>query len=506
MLRFTWIPRTLLAVLLLSVVLVTVSGLLELSSSVRLAAAQGRSEASLVTRSVVRELGRLAGERPAAPLDSLCAAPSLQEVMRDALALAPSILHVAIETPEGVVVAHTQPLLVGSVVPEHPPMAEPRSFGGSLKLLRDLTRGSRTFQYETSLSQENRPFATVRIDLAGSFLLDAIREAASRGMLAALIIISLAVIAGVLLTRLATGRIQLLRAGVAALREGRYDQRLPENGVDEFSYLARELNLLGMKFEEEQRRVGEGQAVAASDDSLHSVVWRDQSRVLARLGQTAAGIAHELRNHLQTVHFALQALQQADELPRDQLNVHVARATQSVESLGGAVSGFLKVARVKPLSPEPVMVNDFLTGIARELRTEAALAGIQLQLELDFSIPETWADAEVLRQAVHNLVRNSLQALSGKPDGRVSLRSGNGEASLSISVADNGPGIPAEILEHVFDLYFTTRRDGSGVGLALVRQAVEMHGGDVVIKSREGEGTEVMLEIPLRRSSAHRPA
>jgi signal transduction histidine kinase len=106
-------------------------------------------------------------------------------------------------------------------------------------------------------------------------------------------------------------------------------------------------------------------------------------------------------------------------------------------------------------------------------------------------------DAEVLRQAFRNVVRNAIQALPSR-DGRIVLRTGRAGTRIFVSVTDSGPGMAPETLAKAFDLFYTTRKDGTGVGLPLVRQAVEMHGGEVEVRSSRGEGTVVTMWLPAR--------
>jgi signal transduction histidine kinase len=480
--RLFRLTRPFLALLLLALVLVAVSGLLELSGSVRLAVSQAAVEAGLISGSVQQELGRLASAAPGDSLNALCRDPRLREVMMNGLARAPSVLYIAVLDPVGRVAAHTEPGQVGSALALQPPLPVVRCFSQSLRLLWGLWRVPPTYQVETALQRGGELYAVIRVAMAGSFLWEAVRQAASRGILAALIVISMAVLAGIGLTRLAVGRLRLLEDGVAAIRAGRFEEKLPESGAGEFSQLAAALNLLGEQYNRERRE--------------RAAPMPDASKVLVHLGQAAAGVAHEMRNNLQVVQVDLELLRTARQLSPEEVHRRVEGIIAGVGSVSGAVRGFLKVARVRSLEAVPLQLNDLLRELEKESRPQAELAGVDLRLECDPSLPETLADPEVLRQALQNLIRNSLQALVGL-EGQVVLRSEAGEGRARISVADNGPGIPPEILERIFELYFTTRKDGSGVGLALVRQAAELHGGDVIVRSTVGEGTEVVLEIPL---------
>jgi signal transduction histidine kinase len=482
-----WVRRQLVTLLLLAVVLVLVSGFLELVSAVRLSARQARVEATLVSGAVQRQLAVLVGTYSPDSLRAIGRDPRLESILRDALVLAPSVARVGVSDPNGVTVAHTEPSRVGTIIQPYPDLPPTEGIVDAVRLLVSLAanRAMVAYQIETPLEINRKPFASVRVVLADTYIWQSVREAGRRGMLTALIVVPIAAVSGLALARMATGRLRTLEEGITALREGRFDAPLPDSGADEFSRLAHELNLLGAEFQRRQKEWEEGSS------SPLAAVAEGQTRVLMRLAQMASGVAHELRNELQTIQSNLEAARSDPDRAAEPIE----RALQGVSNVGQSVRGFLKVARFRPLATEPVRVNDLLTEIHDELRTNAALAGVALELALTDQLPETVADPEVIRQAVDNLVRNALQALS-ETGGRVVLRSRADEETVSITIEDNGPGMPAHVLEKAGTLYVTTRKDGSGVGLALVHQAMELHGGSVHIRSGEGKGTEVRLDLP----------
>ena len=230
-------------------------------------------------------------------------------------------------------------------------------------------------------------------------------------------------------------------------------------------------------------------------EGVHSLV--DHSQVLSRLGQMAAGVAHEIRSSLQSISFELSAVREARTQDREALEDHVRSASLEIERLRRTVDGYLRVARLRSIQAEPMQVNDLLEEVVQKMAADAVLSGLELELDLCSDMPETQADREVMRQAILNLVKNAIQAYPSR-DGRVRLTSRTGGGEITISVTDTGPGIPEEIREKVCNLYFTTKEGGTGVGLALVRQAIEMHGGGLQIDSRVGDGTSMTLRLPIR--------
>jgi len=494
--KASWVGRQIAAFLLLAVTLVLASGFIELISAVRLAARQAEVEADLVAGSVRRELARIAVERDLVSPDQIAGEPALEAVLADALVLAPSVLFVAVLSPEGTVVAHTQPARIGAIEPPYPALPKVSTVPGALSTLLDLRRNPPTYQKETSIALDRQPFATIRVAIGGAFVWAAVRGAVGRGLWTAAIGIGAALAAGFLVARVFTGPVRALERDIAALSEGKLDA-LPESGIDEFARLARSINLLGARLSRSVAPPEENAPAAhpapAADPRLAGL-----SLALERLGEIAAGLAHELRNELQSIQLNLGILQRLRSQNPEEIRRHADEAARSVATLDSALRGFLKIARLRPPAPQTIQINGLLEEVRLGLRTEAGLAGISIDLELDPALPETQADPEVLRQAVQNLVRNAVQALGGTDDGRILLRSSHHGEDIWIIVKDNGPGIPPETQARMFDLFFTTRTNGTGVGLALVRQSIEMHGGRARIESQPGEGTEVVLEVPCR--------
>lgn len=603
--KIGWGPRQVLALLLLAAVLILISGALELSNVVRLAGEGAMVESRLISQTLVSQINQVLQEQVAEqqasqlpggdPMEAIRFDRRIDSVLKAATAQAPSVVFVAICDSSRAAVAHTDPAMIGRVLGPNPPLPEVRNLGQALRLLLNLRSSPPFYTVETPMRLDNRPFASIQVGIAGGLLRQRVDEVSRRSSLAAALQLALAVGVGISLSGLLRGRLRELEKGVAALREGRFDRRIPESGVDEFSRLARDLNLLSEQFERQNqgqetnlRRtvelLGDGiltlgadrdvilvngpagrllgleatavgqklDAVLPSQHPVRALVDRlyseeartlsvplqengtasshvavghrilgqngpggvlieiketaalrelqslvDHSRVLSRLGQMAAGVAHEIRNPLQTINLELGILRNARDLSGEEISEHVRTALDEIQRLQRAVSGFLKVARLQGMTLGPLRVDELLSDVHHALEAEANLAGLDLELDLPEALPVVTGDREVLRQALQNLVQNAVQALPSR-EGKVILRGGMQDGAVRLTVEDSGPGIPSENLEKVFDLYFTTKEGGTGVGLPLVRQAVEMHGGSVSLDSRPGEGTRVCLKIPAQ--------
>jgi len=211
----------------------------------------------------------------------------------------------------------------------------------------------------------------------------------------------------------------------------------------------------------------------------------------------AAGVAHEVRNPLNSVQINLSILEQElSELvpdPRAHVFVVLAKIAGEIKRLDDFISEFLRFARPPKLNVERLPVRGLLTDLAAFMTPECAHKGVAL--ELDLVGPETaWVDGFQLKQAILNLVLNALQATPA--GGRVVVRTSGDGRSLKVSVSDTGEGMTPETREKALMPFFTTKEEGTGLGLPLVRHVAEQHGGSVEIASTPGGGTTVTLTLP----------
>jgi len=226
----------------------------------------------------------------------------------------------------------------------------------------------------------------------------------------------------------------------------------------------------------------------------------DHSTVLSRLGEMAAGVAHEIRNPLNAITLHLEPLRQAHALTPEAAQEAVETVRLQIARLDRVVSGFLKVARLRKLTLVALEPQRITAEVTELLAPEATMAGLELVRACDEPVPRVSGDPEVLRQALMNVVKNAIQAVPSR-ELKIQVGCRTEEDRVLISVADSGPGMSKEVRDKAFDLYVTTKEHGTGVGLAFVLQAVEMHGGRVEIESEPGRGTKVTLVLRAETAS-----
>ena len=215
----------------------------------------------------------------------------------------------------------------------------------------------------------------------------------------------------------------------------------------------------------------------------------------------AAGIAHEVRNPLNAVQINLRILEQElGELVPDRghhVYAVLTKIANEVASLDNFVSEFLRFARPPRLKIETVQVKALLADLATFLGPQFARKDVSLGLALDGGPAFVAADSFQLKHAVLNLLLNALQATP--PGGAITVATAQEGARLAITVTDSGEGIPPDKLERVFDVFFTMREGGTGLGLPIARRIVEEHGGTLELASRAGAGTTARILLPLRK-------
>ncbi len=219
---------------------------------------------------------------------------------------------------------------------------------------------------------------------------------------------------------------------------------------------------------------------------------------LVAMGSLASGVAHEIRNPLNTIQMAAQQLARdagAGEDVRSQA-LDIRHEGDRIEAI---VQQFLSFARPRPPRLERIDAGAVAADVARLEEPSCASAGVTLRCEAEPA--EADLDAEYLRQVLHNLVRNAREAMTAGAKGAtgsITMVVRRRSREIEIRVEDDGPGIPEAIRERIFDLYFTTRPSGTGLGLALAAQAVASMGGTLRLDEGRVRGAAFVLSFPRR--------
>jgi len=229
---------------------------------------------------------------------------------------------------------------------------------------------------------------------------------------------------------------------------------------------------------------------------LESVV--DYSGRLARLGGLISGVAHQIRNPLNAMSLQLELLNQDSEAGGS-IERRVQGLRKEIRRLDQAVDALLRFMRPEHLKFDYVSLNELLTDLAGQL----APAIVRVDFLLDPNMPRISADHALLSEALRNMMINAIESMPG--GGTLTLGSAtHGDGLVEVSIADEGQGIPPDHLGRIFQLYFTTKEGGNGLGLSLASRAIDLHGGTVEVKSTPGAGTTIKIRLPIVPDSISR--
>ena len=256
---------------------------------------------------------------------------------------------------------------------------------------------------------------------------------------------------------------------------------------------------------------------------VHSTL--NYSRKLAALGRLMAGVAHEVKNplnamtiHLELVKRKLLMRQPVGAVPVPvpvpvpvravpgsapgqgapptvDIEKHLNTIGQEIRRLDEVVVGFLKFARPDELKLQPMSLVELVSDVATSVAPEAERLNVTMKVECQPDLPRINADPGMLRQALLNLALNACQAMPNGGGLRINCHAAP-RKRVEIEVQDTGMGIPPENLNKIFDLYFTTKEKGSGIGLSMVYRIVQLHDGEVEVQSTPGHGTTFKLVFP----------
>jgi two-component system sensor histidine kinase AtoS len=214
---------------------------------------------------------------------------------------------------------------------------------------------------------------------------------------------------------------------------------------------------------------------------------------LAVLGRLLAGVAHEVRNPLTAIRSTVQLWERLPAQARTPESL--AAVVGSVDRLNELVGRLLLFARAGHEDRRPVDLNGVVAETLELVRAGADAQGVTIESDLAPDLLPVGGAAQALGQVVLNLVSNALQAMPA--GGRLTCRTRPVPGGrVELAVTDTGPGVPAELRDTVFEPFFTTRADGTGLGLALCREVARQHGGDVTLAPAGGSGATFCLTLP----------
>lgn len=236
-------------------------------------------------------------------------------------------------------------------------------------------------------------------------------------------------------------------------------------------------------------------AMTANSNSTESDRLRAQNTELATL---AGGLAHEIRNPLSTILMNLELLAEdvgeIESSTAHRLLKRVNRVQTECGNLETILNEFLQFARAGEPVLEEVSLNSVVQEFLKFVEAQAEEADVELRPHLDADLPTVKIDQALIRQVLANLARNAIQAM---PDGgTLEFLTSASKGEILLQVIDSGDGMNEKTVSKMFQAFFSTRSDGSGLGLPTVRRIIDAHGGRISCESEPGQGTRFTIHLP----------
>jgi two-component system NtrC family sensor kinase len=287
-------------------------------------------------------------------------------------------------------------------------------------------------------------------------------------------------------------------------QKGHYIKRIPFTRPDEWGQLADHFNLMADEIErvmarnvELQRRLEERvQEATLNVVQLQQQV--NQLQHLTSLGYLTANLAHDLGTPLHSIAGLAKLLLENDQWPPDARR-KLELIDQQTQRLNTVIQNVRRATRLPEPHFEATSVNELLNETLTLVEPLIQNAGIQLIIHVDENLPFIHVDCYRLQTALFNLIQNALEAMPEGGKITVAASVVPSQQSVAITVQDDGPGIPPDLIQRVCEPFFSTRSDEGlkGLGLAIVHDIVKIHGGRIEIKSRAPEGTQIILYFPI---------
>ncbi len=290
---------------------------------------------------------------------------------------------------------------------------------------------------------------------------------------------------------------------------GSYARRIPIARLDEWGQLADHFNLMAEEIESVLARNQELQRHLEErvQEATHKVVQLQQQvnqlQQLTALGHLTATLAHDLGTPLHSIAGLAKLLLEHDTWPPD-AGRKLELIVQQTQRLNTVIQNVRHATRLPEPHFEAVTVYDLLNETIPLVEPLMQRSGAELDVNVGENIPILHVDRYRVQTALFNLIQNALEAMSGGGKITVTASAPPDNSTVAITVQDNGPGIPPELLERVCEPFFSTHTDEGlrGLGLAIVQDIVKVHGGQIEIKSSPHEGTQVVLYFPVIETSA----
>jgi len=387
----------------------------------------------------------------------------------------------SIVDPTGVVIASSDPEQVGKTVPRRPQLNELIALNPVAKL-RAIYASENNLEWTQPMALGETPFGEIRIGLTMALVRRDLNDSLGPSTLAAGIALLVAVLTSLLLAQLVLRPMHVIRSSLSRLGRGDLGATLDLRDDAEFRDL-------GDVFDQVS-----AQLRAASPAGIKPAQLAELSRRIAMVGRLTAGVAHEMKNPLNAMTIHLELLKQKLAAGKS-ASQHIEIIGQEIRRLDERIQGFLKFVRPEEAKFGPVAIAPLVSSVLDAVQPEAQRAGVAITRGCADGGLLVEGDAAQLRDAFLNLAQNAIQAMP--KGGRLGIScAALPNRRVRVRVEDTGVGIAAENLTKIFELYYTTKESGTGVGLSMVYRTVQIHNGEIDVESTLGVGTTFIVVLP----------
>jgi signal transduction histidine kinase len=445
--------------------------------------------------------------------------PGLRSILESSI-YGESVTGAAILDNTGAVVASSDPTRVGQRMAGGADLAALLNKDAIEQLRVIYSPEGQTLEAREPMTLGDQAFGSIRIGISTLLMRQELNASLRPALLTAAIALAVAILVAGLLAQLFLRPIHVIRSGLTRLGQGEQGVTLDLPPGDEFGDLGRFFN------EVSQQLSADRTSLTGKGSNLQSTVERAvaYSRKLVALGRLTAGIAHEVKNPLNAMMIHLELLRtkirsgalapvpepqpvaatgglglaEPQRSPASDQRVHGAlQHVEIIESeihrLDEVVQGFLKFTRPEDLQLQAVDLSALLHDLLPLIEPEAQVNHVKVTVEASPALIN--GDAAMLRQAFLNLAINACQAMPGGGTLRLATAPAANDR-VEVRVEDTGIGIAPEHLQKIFDLYFTTKEHGTGIGLSMVYRIIQMHDGELEVESTQGSGTTFRVMLP----------
>lgn len=223
------------------------------------------------------------------------------------------------------------------------------------------------------------------------------------------------------------------------------------------------------------------------------------SERLAFVGTLAGGLAHEIKNPLSTLNINLQLLiedvQSMTGENSKKVHMKIRVLQREVQRLEAILNDFLRFARGEKLELADRDINEVVDEVVDFVTPEIKQKNIVILKSYDASLPPCRLDSNLIKQAILNVIINAVQAMEN--GGELMIRTSVNKKNIQIDITDTGTGIPKDIIDKIFLVYFSTKKTGTGLGLPTAKRIIEEHKGTISVQSEEGKGTNFSIRLPI---------